>query len=279
LDDNGEYIENLQASDITLIEDGVEQQVESLEKKIPPTGVGLVFDNSGSMRSLPPTFTAAGKTIVANLGEKDEGFVIRFVSSDKIEVLQNFTNVKEDLIEAIENLFIEGGRTALVDAVTLAAEKVVEQEEKTPNNRFAIIVMSDGVDVTSYYDLDYLLKIIEGSDVQIFPLFFISDVSDGYNSTSKRSFERLNAVRLGQVLALRTGGTATFFEKRPTDDELNNALRALMIEIRSQYVIEYTSTNQKRDGKVRSLSVKLKDGPNGEKRTGHIRGSFTVPEN
>ncbi|HSI88160.1 MAG TPA: VWA domain-containing protein [Pyrinomonadaceae bacterium] len=277
LDEKGEYIEELQASDITLTEDGVEQKLSAVGRKIPPTGVGLVFDNSGSMRLLPPTFDSAGKTIVANLGEKDEGFVVRFVSSDKIEVLQNFTNVKADLVKAIDNLFIEGGHTALIDAVTLAAEKVVEQEEKTPNNRFAIIVMSDGVDIKSYYDLAHLLKIIDGSDVQVFPVFFISEASDGYNSTSKRRFERSNAVRLGQVLALRTGGKAIFFDKRPNDDELNNELRALMVEIRSQYVIEYTSTNQKRDGGSRSLTVKLKDGPNGEKRTGHIRGSFTVP--
>src|SRR5690606_33548665 len=238
----------------------------------------IFFDNSGSMRLLLSTLDAAGKTVVANLGEKDEGFVIRFVSSDKIEVLQNFTNVKADLVLAIDNLFLEGGRTALFDALSLASEKVVEQEEKTPKNRFAIIVMSDGVEVNSYYDLTHLLKTIDGSDVQIFPLFFISEVDDGYNSTSKRRLERSNAIRLGQVLALQTGGIATFFETSPKEDELNSALRTLIVEIRSQYVIEYTSTNQKRDGKTRSLQVTITDGPNGEKRTGHIRPSFTVPK-
>lgn len=277
LDADGKYIEGLSEADVKIFEDGTEQKLTLFRYKIPPLGLGFVVDNSGSLRSQIDQLVKAAKIVTANLADGDQGFVIRFVSSDKIEVIQDFTPNKNAIMEAIDNLYIEGGRTAMIDAISLAVESVSGQEKRTPENRFAIVVLSDGTDVESYYGLAHLHSMTEKSDVQIFPVFFTGELTDAWSPLTRMKYARSNAERLANVLALRTGGSATIFEKKPSEAEMLAALKQVMIEVRSQYIVGYTSTNPKRDGLPRKLTVQIKDDPSGKKRSGFIRDSFVVP--
>ena len=96
----------------------------SFTKSEVPTNYSLVIDNSGSLRLQLEKVIEAGKIIIDTNRPDDETSIIRFVSSDKIEIQQDFTPNKNDLFDALDNLYIEGGQTAIIDAVYLAAEKV-----------------------------------------------------------------------------------------------------------------------------------------------------------
>lgn len=277
LDAKDQYSEDVKPEDIKLFEDGVLQKLTKVDKKLPPMHVGLVIDNSGSMRTTIESAINAAKLVVTNLQDGDGSFVVRYVSSDKVELIQNYTDKKAELLEAIDNLYIEGGQSAMFDGIYLAAENVVKWEKTAPKNRFAIILISDGEDRASYYDLDQLLKVLSGTELQVFPLFFTNALTDGYNTGTKERFGKSNSQRLARILALRTGGLATFIDRKPDEVLIKDAVRSIMIDLRSQYVVSYESTNQKRDGLERRLTVEIADGPNGAKRKGFIRPSFVVP--
>ncbi len=277
LDSKGEYVEDVKPEDIKVLEDGVPQKLIRIEKKLPPMHVGLVVDNSGSMRTTIESAVTASKLVVTNLQDGDGSFVVRFINSDKVEVIQDHTTNKKDLIEAIDNLYIEGGKSAVFDGIYLAAEKVVGWEKKLPDHRFAIVLISDGEDRASFYDLDQTLEVFKGSGLQIFPLFFTGLLTDKYKPDTKEKFGLSNSTRLARVLALRTGGIASFIEGKPTDVALFEALKPIMIELRSQYVVAYESTNPKRDGLERKLAVEVADGPSASKRKAFIRSGFVVP--
>lgn len=277
LDAENKYVEEIAPDRVKIFEDGVEQKITYFALKAPPMHVGLVVDNSGSVRHHIEGIAKAAKIVITNLRDGDGSFVIRFVNSDNVELVQDHTTNRANLIEAIENLFIEGGQSAIFDGLFLAANRVVEWETKAPKNRFAIILITDGEDLNSYYDLDQLLKLFEKSDLQIFPLFFTGELTDKFSSSTRQKFGKSNAIRLARVLALKTGGLASFVEGKISDDVLLNALKPIMIELRSQFIFGYTPTNQKRDGLPRKLTVEIMDSPSGAKHKGYVRDSFVVP--
>jgi Ca-activated chloride channel family protein len=277
LDADDKYVEGISEADVKIFENGNEQKIDHFRHKTAPLGLGLVVDTSGSMRLQLDQLIKAAKVLTVNLADGDQGFVIRFVSSDKIELLQPFTSDKRDLLKALDSLYIAGGRTAMLDAISLAVENVSGQEKRTPESRFAIVVLSDGADRASYFDFPHLLSLTERSEVQIFPVFFTADLSDDSSHNGQQGYQLSNAERLANALALRTGGRATIFPKKPNESELLAALKQIMIEVRSQYVVGYTSTDSKRDGLPRKLTVQIKDGPDGKKRRAFFRESFVVP--
>ena len=124
VDRNNRSITNLSQNDFKVFEDNIPQPIEFFSKSEVPTNYSLLIDNSGSLRFQLEKVIEAGKTIIETNRPDDETSIIRFVSSDKIEIQQDFTPSKTDLFDSLDNLYIEGGQTAIIDAVYLAAEKV-----------------------------------------------------------------------------------------------------------------------------------------------------------
>ena len=131
IDRNNRPINNLQEKDFKIFEDGAQQKIDFFRKSEVPTNYALVIDNSGSMRQQLDKVIEAGKILVNTNRPDDDTMVIRFVGRDKIEIEQQFTPNKTDLIDALDNLYIEGGQTAIIDAVYLAVENVDEYEKST----------------------------------------------------------------------------------------------------------------------------------------------------
>ncbi|HYP49656.1 MAG TPA: VWA domain-containing protein, partial [Pyrinomonadaceae bacterium] len=180
VDRNNRPISNVQKREVKIYEDNVLQEIDSFSKAEVPTNYALVIDNSGSLRHQLDKVIDASKVIVNTNRPDDETSVVRFVSSDKIEVVQDFTSSKADVSEALDNLFIEGGQTAIIDAVYLAAEKVDTYEKsRNPNERKrrALILVSDGEDRDSYYNEQQLFELLRESDVQIYAIGFTTDLS------------------------------------------------------------------------------------------------------
>jgi Ca-activated chloride channel family protein len=264
VDRNNRPVNNLQESEFKVFEDNVPQKIEFFSKSEVPTNYSLVIDNSGSLRSQIDEVIEASKILVAANKPEDETSIIRFVSSDKIEILQDFTPNKTDLNDALDNLYIEGGQTAIIDAVYLAADKVTDYEKavnKVDRKRRALILISDGEDVSSYYSQQQLFDLLRESDVQIYVVGFVKDLSTdkGFITKSKQG----KAKTFLEKLAAETGGKAYFPN---AVSELNGIARDIAAELRTQYSIGYLPTNDRDDGTFRNIKVVVDDGPNKQKR-------------
>src|SRR5678809_688972 len=108
----------------------------------------------------------------------DETFLVRFISSDKIETVQDFTASKELLMDGLDSFYVEGGQTAIIDAVYLSAEHVSEYKkgDEGDRRRRALIVITDGEDRNSFYKQEQLFARLREEDVQIFVIGFVNEL-------------------------------------------------------------------------------------------------------
>jgi Ca-activated chloride channel homolog len=274
VDRNNRPINNLQQGDFKVFEDNAPQRIDFFSKSEVPTNYSLVIDNSGSLRTQIDEVIEASKIIVAANKPEDETSIIRFVSSDKVEILQDFTANKTDLNDALDNLYIEGGQTAIIDAVYLAAQKVTDYEKlqnKVDRKRRALILVSDGEDVSSYYNQQQLFDLLRESEVQIYVVGFVKDLSaeKGFITKSKQG----KAKAFLEKLAIETGGKAYFPN---AVSELNGIARDIASELRTQYSIGYLPSNDREDGTFRNIKVTVNDGPGAQKRIALTRTGRTA---
>ena len=273
IDRNNRPINNLSQKEFQVLEDTVPQPIEFFSKSEVPTNYSLVIDNSGSLRMQLEKVIEAGKIIVNTNRAEDETSVIRFVSSDKVEIVQDFTPSKPDILDALDNLYTEGGQTAIIDAVYLAAEKITEYEKSRSDDRKrrALVLVSDGEDRDSFYKEQQLFELLRESDVQIFTIGFVNELSKegGFISKSPQS----KAKAFLEKLATETGGKSYF----PNNiGELTTIAGDIASELRTQYSIGYVPTNDRRDGTFRNIKVQVADGPNKQKRIAVTRNGRTA---
>jgi Ca-activated chloride channel homolog len=281
VDRNNRSIANLKQSDFTIYEDNVPQKIEFFSKAEVPTNYAMVIDNSGSMRLQLDKVIEAGKIIVNTNRTDDETSIIRFVNSENIEITQDFTSSKADILEALDNLYIEGGATAIIDAIYLAAERV-DQYEKTRNpndrKRRALILVSDGEDRDSFYKEQQLFELLRESDVQIYVIGFVNELQKDGGFIGKSPQGKAKAFL--ERLAKETGGKVYFPNAL---SELNGIATDIANELRTQYSIGYQPAEDKKDVPYRSIKVTVNDGPNKEKRIAITRtgiqkeGNKTTP--
>ncbi|MEZ5344034.1 MAG: VWA domain-containing protein [Pyrinomonadaceae bacterium] len=267
-------ITNLKQEDFQVLEDRIPQTITHFSQSEVPTNYALVIDNSGSLRFQLEKVIEASKTIVSTNREDDETGVVRFVSSDKIEILQDFTSNRLDLNDALDNMFIEGGPTAIIDAVYLATEKVDEYERTSSavdRKRRALILVSDGEDRSSYYKEEQLFKLLREADVQIYAIGFIDDLESEGGFISKSPQKKAKSFLT--KLAEETGGKS-YFPKSVA--ELPTIATDIASELRTQYTISYEPTNLEKDGTYRNIKVSVKDGPNNERRIAISRTGRTA---
>jgi Ca-activated chloride channel family protein len=273
VDRNNRPINNLRQLDFKIFENNELQEITSFTTAEVPTNYALVIDNSGSLRGQLDKVIEASKIIVNTNRPDDETSVIRFVSSDKIEIAQDFTPNKSDILEALDNLFVEGGPTAIIDAVYLAAERVSEHEKSrnpVEKKRRALILVSDGEDRDSYYKETQLFELLREADVQIYTVGFVNelDKQGGFISKSPRD----KAVNLMKRLAEETGGKAYF----PASlNELNVIARDIASELRTQYLISYSPNHENKVGTFYPIKVVVNDGPDKQKRIAITRTGRT----
>ena len=273
VDRNNRSIQNLQESDFKVYEDNILQPIDYFSKSEVPTNYSLVIDNSGSLRKQLDSVIEASKILVNTNRPEDETSVIRFISSDKIEILQDFTPSKTDLNDALDNMYIDGGQTAIIDAVYLAAERVDNYEKtRDPNDRKrrALILVSDGEDRNSYYKEAQLFELLRESEVQIYVIGFVKEL-DGESGIFKKS-DRSVSTNFLKRLATETGGKAYFPDNI---GELNSIAADISSELRTQYSIGYVPTDDRKDGSFRNIKVVVTDGPNKQKRIAVTRNGRT----
>ena len=274
VDRNNRSINDLQQKDFKIFEDGNLQQIDFFSKSEVPTNYALVIDNSGSLRQQLDKVIEAGKILVNTNRPDDETMLIRFVGRDKISIEQEFTPNKADLNDALDNLFVEGGQTAIIDAVYLAVENVEQYEASKKiddRKRRALILVTDGEDRNSFYNEKQLFDLLKESEVQIYVVGFVDELSkeSGFIGKSPQS----KAKAFLERLAADSGGKAYF----PTSTaELPGLAKEISNELRTQYSIGYLPSNDRKDGTYRSIKVSVADGPNAQKRIAITRAGRTA---
>ena len=260
IDRNNRPINNVQQSEFHIFEDGVPQAIETFTREEVPISYGLAVDTSGSLRSQLQSVVDAGKTIINSNKRGDETFLVRFISSDKIETVQDFTDNKELLNDGLDSFYVEGGQTAIIDAVYLSAEHVSEYRkgDESDRRRRALIVITDGEDRNSFYKQEQLFARLREEDVQIFVIGFVNELEK--EAGLIRKSPRDKAVNLINRLASETGGRAFFPESLSQLPEIANEI---IRDLRTQYVISYNPTNKAQDGTYRAIKVSV-DQPRGD---------------
>jgi Ca-activated chloride channel family protein len=263
VDGNNRSVNNLEQSQFRVYEDDVLQSITSLGTAEVPIINALVIDNSRSLRTQLGKIIDAGKIIISTNRPKDESVVVRFVSKDKIEVVQDFTTNKNSLNNALDNLFVEGGQTAIIDAIYRTAKKVDEyqkSQKKEDVKLRSLILVSDGEDRGSSYKEQQLFELLRQSQVQIYAVGFVNDLSrEDANGINRQEKAKSFLTRLAQ----ETGGKVYF---PGSIDELPQIASDISGEMRTQYLISYEPTNGSRDGTFRKIKVEIVDGASKEKR-------------
>lgn len=176
---------------------------------------GIVVDNSGSYRTLLDRVIGITKDIVEENGGNDETFLTRFISSEKIKILQDLTASKDEIHAAADEMFVEGGQTAILDAVLFSAKYLAEKANGETGRRKALVLISDGDERMSKAKIDEVLKVLKENQIRLFA-FGLS--------------EEKVSTKILDKLSKETGGR-TFVPKTRADiaatvKELNAAIRA-----------------------------------------------------
>ncbi len=266
-------VNDVRKDDFRVFENGVQQEIASFTREEVPISYGLVVDNSGSLRFQINQVIEAAKTIVESNKPGDETFVIRFVGSEQIELKQDFTPERQSVFDALDEMFVEGGQTAVIDATYLAASHASEHKRGDPlqdRRRRAVILVTDGEDRSSHYKQEQLFEALKEQDVQIFVIGFVNELDKERGLITKS--KRQKAMDLLNRLAEQTGGRA-FYPNALS--ELPGIAEQITKDMRTQFVLSYTPKAKARPGEFRPVRVAVADAPGKEKRIAITRSGYT----
>ena len=239
VDDKQRIVTTLDRNAFTVFEDGKPQNIISFHHIDIPVDMGIVIDNSGSMREKRNKVNQAALNLVRSSNPRDEVFVVNF--NDEQYLDQDFTNDLRKLKEALEKIDARGG-TALYDAVVASADHLKKNGRL---EKKVIFVVTDGEDNASAETLEQAVKQLqEENSPSIYAIGILGD-----EEHPKRAKKAL------QILADRTGGIA-FFPK--TLDEVDAISKSIANDIRNQYAIGYKPSNPKGTGGFRQVRVEAK---------------------
>jgi Ca-activated chloride channel family protein len=259
-DEKDHLIKGLKKEDFAVYEDKVQQEISLFREEDIPVSLGLVIDNSGSMRTKRERVNKAAQTFVKTCNPQDEIFLINF--NDQVYIDQDFTKNLDDLTDALDTLDSRGG-TAVHDAIYLSLEHIREGKE----DKKAILLISDGEDRDSRYKFDTVLEFARESHAGIFVIGL-------FDKEGERSRAQKKAAKNLKDLAEETGGKYFFPE---SVDEVEALCRQVAHEIRNQYTLGYKPTNARRDGTWRAVSVKMNTNKNAKKLVARAKRGYYAP--
>ncbi|HTW22878.1 MAG TPA: VWA domain-containing protein [Candidatus Baltobacteraceae bacterium] len=243
-DEKGEFVENLNRNEFQVFEDKIQQNVSMFSRDDIPVTMGLVIDNSGSMREKRAQVNAAALTFVQTSNPQDEAFVVNFNDEFYLDTEGDFTSDQRNLQDALARIDTRGS-TALYDAVIGSLGHL----KKGHKDKRVLLVITDGDDDASRMSFEDTVKSAEESNATIYTIGVFSQ--DDMKNDKKMV---RHSKKVLTELADATGGEAYF----PANlDEVTPICEQVAHEIRNQYTIGYYPTNGSRDGTFRSVQVRV----------------------
>jgi VWFA-related protein len=241
-DAQNRFVTGLEKEHFKLYEDKVEQVITHFASEDTPISVGLVFDCSGSMGDKLAKSREAVAQLLKAANPDDEFFLVEF--NDRAELVVRLTKQSQEVQNRLT--FTQSkGRTALLDAIYLA----MNQMRKAHNPRKALVIISDGGDNSSRYTISELKNQVREADVQIYAIGILEPpVARG------RTREELEGPELLNSISQQTGGR--LFEAENVN-ELPDIASKIGAALRNQYLLGFSPSNSRRDGKYHRVSLKL----------------------
>jgi Ca-activated chloride channel family protein len=237
-DDRGKFVEGLTQDNFRVFEDKVEQKLSVFKREDIPVSMGLVIDNSGSMRDKRPRVNEAALTLVQNSNPQDEAFVVNFNDDFYLDLDKDFSSSIPELKEALERIDARGS-TALYDAIIGSLDHL----KKGVKEKKVLLIVTDGEDNTSRNSLEKTVREIQKTDTVIYTIGLLGQ-------ENKRSAK--NARKALTEIANASGGVAYFPENI---DDVHTICQQVAHDIRHQYTLGYYPSNIARDGSFRSVHV------------------------
>jgi Ca-activated chloride channel family protein len=260
-DKSGRLVTNLPQSAFQVYEGGVLQQIKLFKREDVPVSLGLIIDNSGSMREKRQGVESAALALVKDSNPQDEVIVVNFNDEVYLDTCSGsassncFTSDIKVMEHALTKIDSRGG-TAMRDAIRLSAG---ELKQKAKRDKKVILVVTDGNDNASSISLDALTRLAQQDDILIYAIGLLTD-------EDKR--EASKAQRALKLLTESTGGTVFY----PKDvSQVESIAHQVARDIRNQYTIAYTPSNPALDGTFRQIKLVIKapGNPVGRTRSGY----------
>jgi Ca-activated chloride channel family protein len=240
LDDKQHMVTTLAKDDFKVLEDGVAQTITSFQHQDIPISLGILVDNSGSMRTKRQAVNTSALDLVQHSNPQDESFVVNF--SDEAYIDQDFTSSIPKLRDGLAHIDSKGG-TALYDAIMASADYLTKNSKRPKQ---VLLVITDGEDNASSTTLEETVRRIQ--DLQgpiIYSIGLLYDDTGGGR-------EARRAKRALEMLANETGGIS-FFPKNL--NQVDAIAEEVARDIREQYTIGYHSTKPISQGGFRTVHV------------------------
>lgn len=240
----GDLVTKLTKKNFEVFEDKRRQDISFFSRADVPVSVGLVVDNSGSMREKRAQVNAAAMTFVKTSNPHDEMFVVNFNDEYYLDTPGNFTSSPKALREALSRIDTRGS-TALYDAVIGSLNHL----KKGHRDKRVLLLVTDGDDDASRMTFADAIKAAEKSNAAIYAIGLYSQDDRKHDKHMVR-----HGMKVLKELAKATGGRAYF----PSDLlQVKPICERVAREIRSQYTIGYYPTNLAHDGSFRKVRVKV----------------------
>jgi Ca-activated chloride channel homolog len=269
LNDRGQFVSGLKLEDFRVLEDKIPQKISVFRQEDVPVSMGLVIDNSGSMRPKEDEVKAAALTFIKTGNPEDEAFVVNFNEDFYLDTVHDFTSDLGEMRDALDRMQARGS-TALYDAVIASLDHL----KKGSKDKKVLLVITDGVDNASRRTLQNAVQEAQHSDALIYAIGLFTDDELKHNAAEMR-----RARKALTDLASATGGRE-FFPESVNDTEA--ICTQIARDIRNQYTLAYYPTNEARDSSFRSVQVTITSPPGKGKlsvrtRTGYYAKSLPRP--
>src|ERR1700693_4539102 len=258
-DGKGAPVAGLGKEDFQVFEDKVPQQIESFSHEDVPVTVGLLIDNSGSMRSKRSDVINAALAFARSSNPEDQVFVVNFNEHVLMGLPANvkFAGNEQQLETALSRNKADG-LTALYDAVAVALEHLKQGKW----DKKVLIVISDGGDNASSHTLSQILSMVNQSSAILYTMGIFDANDDDRNPRVLKQLSRIS-------------GGESFFPQ--SLDEILPVCQQIAHDIRNQYTISYAPANRKSDGTYRTIEVKARNRSNHGRLTVSTRAGYSAP--
>lgn len=269
LDGRGRQVNDLRQDNFRVYEDGVLQRLSVFSHADIPVTMGIVIDDSGSMKEKRPAVNAAAVTFVRTSNPQDQVFVVNFNDVYYLDTPGDFAANIEELKSALDKIDSRGG-TALYDALYASLDHV-----KLGNrDKKVLLAITDGEDNASRYSLDELIRSAQKSNSVIYAIGLLgSDEPGGLFKIRHASARR--AAKVLEKVAQISGGQALFPKSL---EEVEATCVQIARDIRNQYTLAYYPTNAKKDGTFRTVKVDAVPSRSREKLVVRARTGYFAPK-
>jgi Ca-activated chloride channel homolog len=240
VDDRGRFVSGIPGENFRVFEDKVEQKLSIAKQEDVPVSMGLVIDNSGSMRDKRERVNTAAITFVKTSNPQDEAFVVNFNDDFYLDTDKDFTSDVGELKEALERVDSRGS-TAFYDALIGSLDHL----KKGKKDKKVLLVITDGEDNASRKGLEATIHEVQQSDAVIYAIGLLGEENKG---SAKRARKALLEIT-------QASGGLAFFPEGVSDTEA--ICTQIAHDIRNQYTLGYYPTNTNKDGGFRAVQVEV----------------------